>query len=63
MHKIFKGGWCPGHRTYIISAAGIISAIAAYIVGDIDIFITMQTVFTLGSIYFVRKKMDEKDSL
>jgi len=62
MNKFIKGGWCAGRRTYVISAAGIISAIAAFIVGDIDIFITMQTVFTLGSIYFVRKKMDKKDS-
>lgn len=60
MSKIFKGGWCVGHRTYIISGAGIISAIAAYLVGDVDVFITLQTIFTLGSIYFVRKGLDEK---
>jgi hypothetical protein len=60
MNKIFKGGWCPGQRTYIMAAAGIISAVTAYLVGDVDLFITMQTIFTLGSIYFVRKKMDER---
>jgi hypothetical protein len=61
MNKFIKGGWCVGNRTYITASAGIISAIAAYIVGDIDIFITAQTIFTLGSIYFVRKKLDKEE--
>lgn len=60
MNKIIKGGFSAGRRTYIISGAGILSAVAAYIVGDVDIFSMLQTIFTLGSIYFVRKKMDEK---
>ncbi|MCL2737359.1 MAG: hypothetical protein FWE17_00655 [Alphaproteobacteria bacterium] len=58
MKKFIKGGWCAGRRTYITSLVGIISAIAAFFVGDVDLFVTLQTVFTLSSIYFVRKKMD-----
>ena len=48
MKRIIKGGYLSGYRTYIISAAGIFSALAAYLVGDTDIFTMLQTVFTLG---------------
>lgn len=60
MKKIVKGGYLAGYRTYIISASGIISAIAAYLVGDVDIFATLQTIFTLGGIYFLRKSNETK---
>ena len=42
-------------RTYIISGVGILSAIASYLVGDADVFALLQTIFTLGGIYFIRK--------
>ena len=60
MNKIIKGGFLSGHRTYIISGLGIASAICAYIVGDNDIFITLQSIFTLGGIYFLRKSNEDK---
>ena len=60
MNRIIKGGYLSGHRTYIISGAGIISAIAAYLVGDTDIFIMLQSIFTLGGIYFLRKSNENK---
>ncbi|MBR5625539.1 MAG: hypothetical protein IKW67_02050 [Alphaproteobacteria bacterium] len=60
MKTIIKGGFLSGHRTYIISATGIISAIAAYLVGDTDIFIMLQSIFTLGGIYFLRKSNENK---
>ena len=60
MNKIIKGGCLAGHRTYIISAVGIVSAIGAYLVGDTDVFTMMQAVFTLGGIYFLRKSSDTK---
>ena len=52
--KIITGGWLVGRRTYIISGAGIIAAVAAYVAGDANIFETLQTVFTLCGIYFLR---------
>lgn len=61
MNKVFKGGFLSGYRTYIISGAGIISAVAAYLVGDTDIFIMMQSIFTLGGIFFLRKSNEPKD--
>ena len=60
IQKIIHGGSLAGHRTYILSGVGILSAIAAYLVGDADLFMTMQSVFTLGGIYFLRKSKDTK---
>lgn len=60
MKKFFRGGYLSGYRTYIISGTGIISAIAAYLVGDTDIFTMFQAIFTLGGIYFLRKSNEGK---
>ena len=60
MNKIIKGGYLSGHRTYIISGIGILSAIGAYLVGDVDIFTMLQSIFTLGGIFFLRKSSETK---
>ena len=60
MKKIINGGFLSGHRTYIISGVGILSAIGAYLVGDTDIFTMLQAIFTLGGIYFLRKSTETK---
>lgn len=58
--KIVRGGFFSDRRTHIMSGVGIISAVAAYLVGDSDIFIMLQAIFTLGGIYFLRKTNDTK---
>lgn len=58
--KIIQGGFLTGRRTYIMSGIGIVSAVGAYLVGDIDVFGMLQTIFTLGGIYFLRKSNDNK---
>ena len=60
MQKIISGGFLSGHRTYIISGIGILSAVGVYLVGDTDIFTMLQSVFTLGGIYFLRKSSETK---
>jgi len=60
MNKIINGGFLAGKRTYIISGIGILTAIGAYLVGDAGVFTTLQTVFTLGGIYFLRKSNESK---
>ncbi|MBO8407424.1 MAG: hypothetical protein IAC77_03100 [Proteobacteria bacterium] len=60
MKKIISGGFLSGHRTYIISGIGILSAVGAYVVGDTDVFTMLQSVFTLGGIYFLRKSSETK---
>jgi hypothetical protein len=60
MNNIVKGGFLSGYRTYIISATGILSAVAAYLVGDTDIFTMLQAIFTLAGIYFLRRSNENK---
>ena len=56
MNKIIKGGYLTGRKTYVISTVGIVSAIGAYLIGEEDIFTTLQTIFTLGGIYFLKQE-------
>ncbi len=60
MKNIVRGGYLAGYRTYIISATGILSAIGAYLVGDSDLFVMLQSVFTFAGIYFLRKSNENK---
>lgn len=53
--KVINGGMLRDRRTVVMSSVGILSAVAAYLVGDSDIFVMMQTIFTLGGIYFLHK--------
>ena len=56
MNKIIKGGYLAGRKTYVISGVGIMSAIGAYLIGEGDIFTMLQTIFTLGGIYFLKQE-------
>jgi len=60
MNKIIKGGYLKNRKTYVVSSVGIISAIGAYLIGDEDIFTMMQTIFTLGGIYFLKQETSTK---
>ena len=66
--NVLRGGILRDRRTYVMSGVGIMSAIAAYLVGDTDIFAMLQAIFTLGGIYIIRKqnntggKQDGQDS-
>ncbi len=56
MNKIIKGGYLTGRKTYVISTVGIVSALGAYLIGEEDIFTTLQTIFTLAGIYFLKQE-------
>ena len=60
MKRIVHGGYLSGYRTYIISTVGIISSVGAYLIGDADLFTMLQTIFTLGGIYFLRRSTEHK---
>ena len=60
MNKIFKGGYLSGRKTYVTATVGIISALGAYLIGEEDIFTMLQTVFTLGGIYFLKQESSTK---
>lgn len=60
INKIIRGGFLRDRRTHIMSAVGVLSAIAAYLVGDSDLFAMLQAIFTLGGIYFLHKTSKTK---
>lgn len=60
MNKIINGGYLKNRKTYVVSSVGIISALGAYLVGDEDVFTMLQTIFTLGSIYFLKQESSTK---
>lgn len=60
VRNFINGGYLAGRRTYIIAGVGIISAIGGWLVGDTDVFGMLQTIFTLGGIYFLRKDSEHK---
>lgn len=57
--KMIAGGFASSYRTYIIFGAGIISALATWIIGDIDLFEMTNTIFTLAGIFFLRNSMTQ----
>lgn len=57
--NLVNGGMLADKKTYIMSTVGILSAVAAYVVGDSDVFVMLQAIFTIGGIYFM-KKSDNK---
>ena len=61
MKKIISGGYLQNRKTYVVSSIGIVSAIGAYLVGDQDLFTMLQTVFTLGGIYFLKQESTTKE--
>ena len=60
MNKFIKGGYLSGRKTYVIASVGIVSAIGAYLIGEQDLFSVLQTVFTLGGIYFLKQESSTK---
>lgn len=60
MKRIINGGYLQNRKTYVISTVGIVSAVGAYLVGDQDLFTMLQTVFTLGGIYFLKQESSTK---
>ena len=55
MVNLVNGGILADKKTDIMSGVGILSAVASYLVGDTDIFVMLQAIFTIGGIYFIRK--------
>lgn len=58
MEDILNGGFFKGKKTYITSAVGIVTAIGAYLVGEMALSELIQTVFPLLSIIFVRSSIE-----
>ena len=52
-YDLIRGGMLADKKTYIMFGVGTLSAIASYLVGDSDIFIMFQAIFTSIGIYLI----------
>ncbi len=57
MADIFNGGFLAGKKTYISAGIGIISALATYLYGELNLTQLIQAVTPLASIIFLRKSI------
>jgi hypothetical protein len=57
MANIINGGFLAGKKTYISAGMGIISAIATYLYGELNLVELIQTISPLAAIIFLRKRM------
>ncbi len=60
MEKIINGGMLKGKKTYITTTIGILTAIGAYFVGEMNLVNLLQTVFPLAGILFMRKGIKDR---
>ncbi len=50
-----RGGMLSDKKSYVMFGVGVLSAIASYLVGDTDVFVMCQAIFTLAGMYFIHK--------
>ena len=60
MSKFFRGGFFANRRTQIMTVCGIMSAVCAYLVGDSDLFTTIQALIAVGGVYMLHKTNQQK---
>lgn len=59
-YDISRGGFLAGKKTYITAITGIIGAIGAYLIGEMDLIQTFQAVWPLIAVAFLRKGVEDK---
>ena len=59
-NNFIHGGMLSDKKTHIMFGVGVMSAVASYLVGDSDIFVMLQAIFTSFGIYFMWKSDDTK---
>ena len=60
MSKFISGGFFANRKIQIMTGVGIISAVAAYLVGDSDLFAMIQALITVGGVYMLHKSKQNK---
>jgi len=60
MYDISRGGFLAGKKTYITAITGIIGALGAYLIGELDLMQTFQAVWPLITVAFLRKGVQDK---
>ena len=60
MSKFISGGFLANRKTQIMTVVGFMSALAAYLVGDSDLFAVIQALVAVGGIYMLHKSKQNK---
>ena len=60
MNKFIGGGVFANRKTQIMAAAGVLSALCAYLTGESDLFATVQTFVAIGGAYLLHKSKQNK---
>jgi len=60
MYDISRGGFLAGKKTYITAITGIVGAIGAYLVGEMELVQTFQAVWPLVTVAFLRKGVADR---
>jgi len=58
-YNISRGGFLAGKKTYITAVTGIVAAIGAYLIGEMDLVQTFQTIWPLITVAFLRKGVED----
>ena len=60
MSSFIQGGFLANRKTQIMTGVGIISALCAYLVGDSDIYATLQAIIAVCGVYLLHKSNNNK---
>lgn len=60
MNKFISGGFFSNRKNQIMALVGIVSAVCAYLVGDSDLFATVQALIAVGGLYVLHKSKQNK---
>ena len=60
MSNFIHGGFFANRKTQIMTCVGIASALCAYLVGDSDLFATLQALIAIGGVYMLHKSNKTK---
>ena len=59
-YDISRGGWLAGRKTYITAVTGIVAALGAYLIGEMDLVQSFQTIWPLIAVAFLRNGVENK---
>lgn len=60
MSNFISGGFFANRKTQIMTMVGIMSAVCAYLVGDSDLFATIQALIAIVGVYVLHKSKQNK---
>lgn len=60
MSSFIHGGFLANRKTQIMTCVGILSALCTYLVGDSDIYATIQSIIAVCGVYLWHKSNNNK---